>query len=88
MRVIDAAGVRRALDITLTEFRLISHMARSPSRVFTRAELLDACLPEGEAMERTVDSHVSNLRRKLDQAGAPDHLAGVRGVGYRLEPAR
>lgn len=74
----------KALELTLTEFRLLEHMARAPRKVFSRAELLDACLPDGDALERTVDSHVSNLRRKLEAAGAPDLLEGVRGVGYRL----
>lgn len=74
----------KTLDLTLTEFRLLEHMARAPRKVFSRAELLDACLPDGDALERTVDSHVSNLRRKLDAAGAADLLEGVRGVGYRL----
>ncbi|WP_439955596.1 winged helix-turn-helix domain-containing protein [Klebsiella pneumoniae] len=46
--------------------------------------MVDACLPEGEALERTVDSHISNLRRKLSLAGANWLLDGVRGVGYRL----
>ncbi len=77
-------GGQSALDLTLTEYRLLAHMARAPMRVFTRADLLDACLPEGDALERTVDSHVSKLRRKLEQAGAPGLCAGVRGVGYRL----
>jgi two-component system, OmpR family, response regulator AdeR len=72
------------LDLTLTEYRLLAHMARAPMRVFTRGDLLDACLPEGDALERTVDSHVSKLRRKLENAGAPGLCVGVRGVGYRL----
>jgi two-component system, OmpR family, response regulator AdeR len=76
-----------ALDLTLTEYRLLAHMARSPKRVFARGELVDACLPEGDALERTVDSHVSNLRRKLDAAGATGLCAVVRGVGYRLTAA-
>ncbi|OYW22139.1 MULTISPECIES: response regulator [unclassified Sphingomonas] len=75
------------LDLTLTEYRLLAHLARSPSRVFTRAALLDACLPEGDALERTVDSHMSKLRRKLEAAGAVGLCAGVRGIGYRLEAA-
>ncbi len=75
------------LDLTLTEYRLLAHLARSPSRVFTRAALLDACLPEGDALERTVDSHMSKLRRKLEAAGAAGLCAGVRGIGYRLEAA-
>jgi two-component system, OmpR family, response regulator AdeR len=72
------------LDLTLTEYRLLEHMARATRRVFTRAELVDACMPDSDALERTVDSHVSNLRRKLANAGAPGHCAVVRGVGYRL----
>ncbi|WP_224701149.1 response regulator [Devosia aquimaris] len=73
------------LGLTRTEYRLLEHMARTPNRVFERSELIDACLPEGEAMNRTVDSHMSNLRRKLGAAGLPDLIAGVRGVGYRLD---
>ena len=73
------------LGLTRTEYRLLEHMARSPNRVFDRSELIDACLPEGEAMNRTVDSHMSNLRRKLGAAGLPDLITGVRGVGYRLD---
>ncbi|WP_237709221.1 winged helix-turn-helix domain-containing protein [Sphingomonas elodea] len=73
-----------AVALTLTEFRLLTHMARTPTRVFSRSELLDACLPGSDALDRTVGSHVSKLRRKLEQAGAPDMPEGVRGVGYRL----
>jgi two-component system response regulator AdeR len=43
-----------------------------------------ACLPESEALERIVDSHLSKLRRRLDEAGAVGILESVRGVGYRL----
>lgn len=75
---------RVRLDLTLTEFRILAHMAKAPLRVFSRAELIDACFPESEALERTVDSHASNLRRKFDAVGATGFLAGVRGVGYRL----
>ncbi|WP_161914796.1 response regulator [Methylosinus sp. C49] len=73
-----------SLPLTLTEFRLLAHMAKSPSRAFSRGELVDACLPGGDALERTVDSHMSNLRRKLDEAGASGLMNVVRGVGYRL----
>jgi two-component system response regulator AdeR len=75
---------RGGVALTLTEFRLLSHMARTPTRVFSRSELLDACLPGSDALDRTVDSHISKLRRKLEQSGAPDMPEGVRGVGYRL----
>ncbi|MEN5300149.1 response regulator [Brucella sp. TWI559] len=73
------------LELTKTEFRILSHMAASLGKVFERSELVDACLPEGEALDRTVDSHVSNLRRKLAAVGADGLLTGVRGVGYRLD---
>ncbi len=72
------------IALTLTEFRLLTHLARSPTRVFTRGELVDACLPGSDAMDRTVDSHISKLRRKLEHAGVPNMPEGVRGVGYRL----
>lgn len=74
----------RALDLTLTEFRLLAHLARTPKRVFSRGELLEACLPEGEALERTVDSHLSKLRKKLEARGVMGVPTNVRGVGYRL----
>ncbi|MBB3388042.1 two-component system response regulator AdeR [Rhizobium sp. BK275] len=81
---VEADGENKAVPLTLTEFRLLAHMARAPMKVFARGELVDACLPGGDALDRTVDSHVSNLRRKLELAGAPGMLSGVRGVGYRL----
>ncbi|NMM43618.1 response regulator transcription factor [Rhodospirillaceae bacterium KN72] len=83
--VVEREGGReRMLDLTLTEFRLLAHLARTPKRVFSRAELLETCLPEGEALERTVDSHLSKLRKKLEAEGVTGVPANVRGVGYRL----
>ncbi|WP_298123691.1 response regulator [Brevundimonas sp.] len=85
VRRLGPDGEAGVIPVTLTEFRILAHMARQPRRVFTRADLLDACLPgEGDALERTVDSHVSKLRKKLEQAGETGYLEGVRGVGYRL----
>lgn len=81
--VVDG-DARQPLDLTLTEFRLLAHMVRAPRRVFSRADLLDACLGDSDAVERTIDSHVSHLRKKLASAGAEDHICSVRGVGYRL----
>lgn len=72
------------LDTTLTEFRILEFMARHPMRVFSRGELADACLPNEDVLDRTVDSHISKLRRKLNAAGMEKALKGVRGVGYRL----
>lgn len=75
----------RSLSLTLSEYRLLAGLMRHEGRVHSRADLLDACLEDSEALERTIDSHVSNLRRKLVQAGADVALTTVRGVGYRLE---
>ncbi|WP_334029809.1 response regulator [Burkholderia orbicola] len=81
---VRTAGAEVPITLTLTEFRLLAHMARSPSRVFTRGELLDACMADVSALERTVDSHICRLRKKLEQAGAPGMPEVMRGVGYRL----
>ncbi|AOK18539.1 two-component system response regulator [Burkholderia cepacia] len=73
------------VSLTLTEFRLLAHLAGSPNRVFTRSELIDACLADVDALERTVDSHISRLRKKLECAGASGMPEVMRGVGYRLQ---
>jgi DNA-binding response OmpR family regulator len=79
----------RSLELTPTEFRLLAALARRPGRVFTRAELLDEAQGTTyEGYERTIDTHIKNLRRKLEAAGAvsrPCTVATVHGVGYRLE---
>lgn len=84
VRKIGADDHITRLALTLTEFRLLVHLAKHPHRVFSRGELVDACLPGSDALDRTVDSHVSKLRRKLGQAGLADMPEGIRGVGYRL----
>ncbi|MFA6070221.1 MAG: response regulator [Janthinobacterium sp.] len=78
-------GAPVPLSLTLTEFRLLAHLARTPRRVCSRLELLESCMPESNSMERTVDSHVSKLRKKLEEAGIMNMPASLRGVGYRLE---
>ena len=60
---------------------------RHPRKAFSRAELLEACLPESGALERVVDTHVHNLRRKLEEQGVQGVPLAVRGVGYRLGQA-
>ena len=77
-------GQEIAANLTTTEFRLLNWMMRYPRKVFSRQELLENCLSEGETLERTVDSHISKLRRKLEDAGIRGVLESVRGVGYRL----
>jgi len=82
--VVKPDGTDIAPRLTTTEFRLITQFVREPNRVFSRDELLEACFPEGDTLPRTVDSHISKLRKKLDDAGASGLLQNVRGFGYRL----
>ncbi len=82
-KVVAWVGSER-LDLTPTEFRLLETLAQTPGKAFSRVELLEAALPESEALERVVDVHLKNLRKKLEAAGAAGLLETVRGVGYRL----
>ncbi|WP_407252760.1 response regulator [Klebsiella michiganensis] len=72
------------LDLTPTEFSLLATLMRAPVRPFSRQYLLERCLPESEALERVVDTHIYNLRKKLEVAGVSGVLVNVRGVGYRF----
>ncbi len=72
------------LDLTPTEFALLALLMRSPVRAHTRLSLLEQCLPDSDALERVVDTHIYNLRKKLEAAGITDVLLNVRGVGYRF----
>jgi DNA-binding response OmpR family regulator len=76
----------RALDLTRVEFDLLATLLGSPGRVFTRAELIDRVWGDGfRITDRTIDSHVKALRKKIAEAGAePSWIETVRGVGYRL----
>jgi two-component system response regulator BaeR len=89
----DDAGFRVSwgetpLNLTPIEYRLLRTLVQQPERVLNRGQLLDAMHVDfKDTTDRTVDSHVRNLRRKLDAAGAgADRIASVYGVGYRFEP--
>jgi len=73
-----------SLDITPTEFSLLATLMRAPVRALSRQFLLEQCLPESDALERVVDTHIYNLRRKLEAAGIAEVLLNVRGIGYRF----
>ncbi|MEG0148587.1 MAG: response regulator [Comamonas sp.] len=79
-------GLAIPLSLTLTEFRLLACLAAQPRRCFSRAYLIENCLPESDALERVIDSHLSKLRRKLQLAGQDGLIETVRGIGYRLWP--
>ena len=78
----------RPLDLTPTEWDLLAAVAAAPERVFSRYELVNRIRGyEYAGYERTIDSHVKNLRHKLGPSGA-DVLETVLGVGYRLRLRR
>jgi two-component system alkaline phosphatase synthesis response regulator PhoP len=74
------------VHLTPTEFAMLQALAEQPGHALTRSEMIEKGLGYTyEGLERTVDSHVKNLRRKLDEAGGSAYLVEtVFGVGYRL----
>jgi two-component system response regulator BaeR len=75
----------RPLTLTPVEFRLLRKLVAQPGRVFSRAQLIDALYEDHRVVsDRTVDSHIKNLRRKLVGMGI-DPITSVYGVGYRFE---
>ncbi len=86
---LDARAVTRDgadLGLTAHEFNVLAALVEAPGRAFTRAQLAERALPHGgERLDRTVDTHVSRVRRKL--GADADALKTVFGVGYRLDLA-
>jgi DNA-binding response OmpR family regulator len=78
----------RNIELTQTEFDLLKALAESPGRVYSRMQLLD--LVQGEAFdgyERTIDSHIKNLRKKIEpDPNNPNYIITVHGVGYKIAP--
>jgi len=73
------------LDLTPSEFKLLSTLAARPGQVLSRAQLLDALSDEKDVFDRTIDSHIKNLRKKLIPF-FPDQevIQTIYGVGYRF----
>lgn len=83
-RTVDVEG--RDLTLTRTEFDILACLARAPQVVFSRAELVERALGwEYDGMERTVDVHVMNLRKKLASRSARQFVTTVFGVGYKFQ---
>lgn len=75
----------RDMVVTPVEFRLLQAFASQPGRVFSRAQLASAIYADHRVVsDRTMDSHVKNVRKKLAEAGA-DPIDSVYGVGYRWD---
>lgn len=75
----------RPVALTPTEFKLLETLGRSPGRVFTREELLARAFGPGyDGLDRTVDVHITNLRKKLEPGRQKKYVLTAHGVGYRL----
>ncbi len=79
----------QTIDLTSTEFQLLATLARQPGRVFTRAQLLDAIHGlEVDAFERAIDTHIKNIRRKIEpDTRNPIYVLTVYGIGYKFADA-
>lgn len=88
---IDAASHEVLVDgrpvrLTRTEFRVLETLAQRPGQVFPRSELVRRVFGDSYAgLDRSIDTHVSNLRQKLHAGGAPGMIETVHGVGYKLQ---
>lgn len=89
--VIDLAGreaVKDGTPVSLTpnEFKIVGALARHPQKVFTREELIAAALGDDfEGLDRVVDSHIKNIRQKLEtDPKNPRYILTVHGVGYKF----
>jgi DNA-binding response OmpR family regulator len=87
---IEKRQVRRGeifIDLTPNEFELLKVMAESPGRVFSRMQLLDKVQGDAyEGYERTIDSHIKNIRKKIElDPEHPQYIITVYGVGYKME---
>ena len=75
------------LDLTRREFSLLLTLATRPGQVFSRERLLDLAFPDdADIFDRTIDSHIRNIRRKLSAVAAFDPIRSVYGVGYAYDP--
>jgi len=77
----------KAIELTPIEFELLKVMAESPGRVYNRMQLLDRVQGDAyEGYERTIDSHIKNLRKKIEpDPEQPKYIITVYGVGYKME---
>ena len=82
-----AVYLGQALDLTAIEFHLLALMKAEPGRIFSRQQLMDSAYNDHRIVsERTIDSHIKKLRKKLrDVSEDQEPVQSVYGVGYRFE---
>ena len=76
----------KIVSLTTTEFKLLGTMAREPGKIFNRADLINKALGhDADSFEHTIDTHIMNLRRKLEaDPSNPKYIVTVFGTGYRF----
>jgi DNA-binding response OmpR family regulator len=73
------------VPLTPTEFRILEALARNRGNILTRSQLLDCVSSEGDVFDRTLDKHIANLRKKIeDDPSRPRYVVTVFGVGYKF----
>jgi two-component system OmpR family response regulator len=89
-RTYNVLKLGKEISLTPTEFKVLFALATAPQRVFTRAELVEKALGyQFEGYERSVDAHIKNIRRKLDDDPQnPTFIQTIYGVGYRFLASR
>lgn len=75
------------ISLTPNEFDLLYELARSPGRVFTREQLIEAVMGiDFDGFDRTIDVHIKNLRKKIEEdTKNPKYIKTVTGIGYKFE---
>lgn len=77
----------REIKLTNTEFKILQCLLQKPGHVYNRTQLIDFALGKDvSVVDRTIDVHITNLRRKLNQRGS--QIESIRGVGYRIKESR
>ncbi|WP_028307834.1 response regulator transcription factor [Desulfitibacter alkalitolerans] len=74
------------VKLTPTEFKLLAHLIQKPGRVYSRLQLLETLGEAYEGYERSLDTHMSNLRKKIEKnPNKPKYIITVYGIGYKME---
>ena len=85
----EAHWDEKPVAVTVTEFQLLLLLASLPSRVFSRDSIIDRLHGPGFAItDRTIDSHIRNLRAKFAAVGGADLIETRAGIGYRIGPCQ
>ncbi|KUO49531.1 MAG: hypothetical protein APF76_03210 [Desulfitibacter sp. BRH_c19] len=75
----------RQVKLTPTEFKLLAHLVQKPGRVYSRLQLLETVGEAYEGYERSLDTHMSNLRKKIEKnPNKPGYIITVYGIGYKM----